>query len=62
MIFPYRYGPGKWRQIQKDPELQAMLRNRTNVDLKDKWRNISMDNAPRRGGASTAVSGPVLAA
>ncbi|XRB09198.1 transcription factor MYB [Pycnococcus provasolii] len=36
-----KYGQGKWRAIQKDPEFSRHLVNRTNVDLKDKWRNLS---------------------
>ncbi|GHP04623.1 hypothetical protein PPROV_000337700 [Pycnococcus provasolii] len=36
-----KYGLGKWRAIQKDPEFERRLVNRTNVDLKDKWRNMS---------------------
>ena len=30
----FSYGIGKWRLIQKDPELGAVLRQRSNVDLK----------------------------
>mmetsp|Transcript_16990 Transcript_16990/g.28660 ORF Transcript_16990/g.28660 Transcript_16990/m.28660 type:complete len:337 (-) Transcript_16990:440-1450(-) len=37
-----RYGPGKWRFIQKDEELSPMLKHRSNVDLKDKWRNLNV--------------------
>uniref|UniRef100_A0A0D6QZP2 MYB transcription factor n=1 Tax=Araucaria cunninghamii TaxID=56994 RepID=A0A0D6QZP2_ARACU len=37
-----KYGPGKWRTIQKDPEFALRLKDRTNVDLKDKWRNMSV--------------------
>uniref|UniRef100_A0A6T7V0Y7 MYB transcription factor n=1 Tax=Pyramimonas obovata TaxID=1411642 RepID=A0A6T7V0Y7_9CHLO len=36
-----RYGAGKWRFIQKDEEFQPILCNRSNVDLKDKWRNLN---------------------
>ena len=43
-----RHGPGKWRQIQQDPEFNIYLSNRTNVDLKDKWRNLSMESAQAR--------------
>ncbi|KAI3889432.1 hypothetical protein MKX03_033886 [Papaver bracteatum] len=39
-----KHGLGKWRQILKDPEFSGILILRTNVDLKDKWRNIQ---APR---------------
>ncbi|XP_039116407.1 single myb histone 4-like [Dioscorea cayenensis subsp. rotundata] len=36
-----KHGPGKWRTIQKDPEFSHLLATRSNIDLKDKWRNIS---------------------
>lgn len=35
-----KYGVGKWSTILKDPEFAAVLRSRSNVDLKDKWRNL----------------------
>lgn len=37
-----KYGAGKWRTIQKDPEFGHCLAARSNVDLKDKWRNMSV--------------------
>ncbi|OIT29007.1 PREDICTED: telomere repeat-binding factor 1-like isoform X2 [Nicotiana attenuata] len=37
-----KHGPGKWRTILKDPEFSGVLRLRSNVDLKDKWRNMSV--------------------
>ncbi|XP_026388568.1 single myb histone 5-like isoform X1 [Papaver somniferum] len=39
-----KHGLGKWCQILKDPEFSGILILRSNVDLKDKWRNIQ---APR---------------
>ncbi|KAK9848171.1 hypothetical protein WJX84_004055 [Apatococcus fuscideae] len=39
-----KYGVGKWRLIQKDGIFAGVLRNRSNVDLKDKWRNLNMDS------------------
>ncbi|KAJ7546769.1 hypothetical protein O6H91_08G053900 [Diphasiastrum complanatum] len=36
-----KYGPGKWRAIQKDPKFGPWLTSRSNVDLKDKWRNMN---------------------
>ncbi|KAL9224242.1 hypothetical protein vseg_000301 [Gypsophila vaccaria] len=36
-----KHGPGKWKCIQKDPQFHVHLSNRTNIDLKDKWRNMS---------------------
>lgn len=37
-----KHGAGKWRTIQKDPEFQTVLHHRSNVDLKDKWRNMNV--------------------
>lgn len=37
-----KYGPGKWRAILRDPILSLCLASRSNVDLKDKWRNMSV--------------------
>ncbi|CAN6457039.1 unnamed protein product [Victoria cruziana] len=37
-----KHGPGKWRTIQKDPEFGRWLSARSNIDLKDKWRNMSV--------------------
>ena len=31
---------GRWKYIKTDPEFSQCLTNRSNVDLKDKWRNI----------------------
>ncbi|KAL0652099.1 hypothetical protein Bca4012_094790 [Brassica carinata] len=35
------YGIGKWRGILSDSKFGRALKARSNVDLKDKWRNIS---------------------
>ncbi|VFR00015.1 unnamed protein product [Cuscuta campestris] len=35
-----KYGMGKWSTILKDPDFAPILRSRSNVDLKDKWRNL----------------------
>ncbi|XP_010905432.1 single myb histone 6 isoform X2 [Elaeis guineensis] len=37
-----KHGAGKWRTILKDPEFSGVLCLRSNVDLKDKWRNMSV--------------------
>ncbi|KAL2603750.1 hypothetical protein AAZV13_09G027900 [Glycine max] len=37
-----KHGVGKWRTILKDPEFSSVLYLRSNVDLKDKWRNLSV--------------------
>ncbi|EXB38880.1 Histone H1 [Morus notabilis] len=36
-----KHGTGKWKDIQRDPEFNPYLLNRSNIDLKDKWRNMS---------------------
>ncbi|AQK97753.1 Homeodomain-like/winged-helix DNA-binding family protein [Zea mays] len=36
-----KHGAGKWRTIQKDPQFSPILSSRSNIDLKDKWRNLS---------------------
>ncbi|KAK9060329.1 hypothetical protein SSX86_021033 [Deinandra increscens subsp. villosa] len=36
-----KHGAGRWRTILKDPEFSSVLHLRSNVDLKDKWRNMS---------------------
>ncbi|RID55914.1 hypothetical protein BRARA_G03150 [Brassica rapa] len=35
-----KHGPGKWKNILRDPEFAHQLTNRSNIDLKDKWRNL----------------------
>ncbi|CAA7410036.1 unnamed protein product [Spirodela intermedia] len=35
-----KHGAGKWRLILKDPQFGRRLFSRSNVDLKDKWRNM----------------------
>lgn len=37
-----KHGPGKWRTILKDPDYSEILYSRSNVDLKDKWRNMNV--------------------
>ncbi|CAH9100262.1 unnamed protein product [Cuscuta europaea] len=37
-----KHGPGKWRTILKDPDYCKVLYLRSNVDLKDKWRNMTV--------------------
>ncbi|KAJ6790568.1 single myb histone 6-like [Iris pallida] len=37
-----KHGSGKWRTILRDPEFSGILSLRSNVDLKDKWRNLSV--------------------
>ncbi|KAJ7951568.1 Telomere repeat-binding factor like [Quillaja saponaria] len=40
-----KHGPGKWKNILKDPEFAPLLTHRSNIDLKDKWRNLSVSTA-----------------
>ncbi|KAG7600567.1 Linker histone H1/H5 domain H15 [Arabidopsis suecica] len=35
-----KHGSGKWSNIVDDPEFAAKLLDRTNINLKDKWRNM----------------------
>ncbi|XP_010416037.1 PREDICTED: telomere repeat-binding factor 5-like isoform X1 [Camelina sativa] len=37
-----KHGAGKWKNILRDPEFSKKLINRSNIDLKDKWRNLSI--------------------
>lgn len=37
-----RYGHGKWKHILSDPQFASTLVLRSNIDLKDKWRNMSV--------------------
>ncbi|XP_051114264.1 telomere repeat-binding factor 4-like [Andrographis paniculata] len=39
-----KHGAGKWKNIQRDPEFNHLLFARSNIDLKDKWRNLSVAN------------------
>ncbi|KAI7734837.1 hypothetical protein M8C21_030679, partial [Ambrosia artemisiifolia] len=48
-----KYGTGKWRAILKDPEFSSVLHMRSNVDLKDKWRNM---NATTNGSGSLGTA------
>ncbi|GLT55981.1 hypothetical protein SLA2020_290580 [Shorea laevis] len=40
-----KHGPGKWKNILRDPEFAPFLTQRSNIDLKDKWRNLSVSTA-----------------
>jgi myb proto-oncogene protein len=52
-----KHGVGNWRTILNDPELSSILRYRSNVDLKDKWRNmnVTVTASSSRDKARTAV-------
>ncbi|XWS16203.1 hypothetical protein CRYUN_Cryun34aG0065000 [Craigia yunnanensis] len=40
-----KHGPGKWKNILKDPDFAPCLTHRSNIDLKDKWRNLSVSTS-----------------
>lgn len=40
-----KHGPGKWKNILKDPDFAPFLTSRSNIDLKDKWRNLSVSTS-----------------
>ncbi|PWA85359.1 NAD-dependent epimerase/dehydratase family protein [Artemisia annua] len=52
------YGTGKWKEILKDPRFSAILVDRSNVDLKDKWRNIhaGLNGSRSRGKVKTLTT------
>ncbi|CAN7035248.1 unnamed protein product [Brassica rapa subsp. trilocularis] len=55
-----KHGPGKWKNILRDPEFAGQLSNRSNIDLKDKWRNLSV--APDIQGSKDKVRTPKIKA
>ncbi|KAI3759773.1 hypothetical protein L6452_07820 [Arctium lappa] len=38
-----KHGHGRWKVILSDPEFSSSLANRSNIDLKDKWRNLGVN-------------------
>ncbi|KAI3967647.1 hypothetical protein MKW92_040380 [Papaver armeniacum] len=56
-----KHGTGKWKNIQKDPEFSHVLAARSNIDLKDKWRNMCVSatgEGSRPKGGKAAVIKP----
>ncbi|KAH7565518.1 hypothetical protein JRO89_XS09G0222100 [Xanthoceras sorbifolium] len=51
-----KHGPGKWKNILKDPEFAPFLTQRSNIDLKDKWRNLSVSTAQQGSKDKSRVS------
>ncbi|CAM8978785.1 unnamed protein product [Rhodiola kirilowii] len=43
-----KHGTGKWKNILLDTEFSSALKNRSNIDLKDKWRNMSVSACGER--------------
>ncbi|CAL1413976.1 unnamed protein product [Linum trigynum] len=61
-----KHGTGKWKNIQQDPEFNPHLSTRSNIDLKDKWRNMSVGSGeksrtpkPKLAAADAAVAAAV---
>ncbi|KAK9948010.1 hypothetical protein M0R45_003601 [Rubus argutus] len=55
-----KHGTGKWKDIQKDPEFNPFLSSRSNIDLKDKWRNMSVSGlGPREKARMKPRDSPV---
>ncbi|CAN4089116.1 unnamed protein product [Withania somnifera] len=40
-----KHGTGRWKNILRDPQFAPVLSNRSNIDLKDKWRNMCIYTA-----------------
>lgn len=61
-----KYGAGKWQTILKDPQFALCLASRSNVDLKDKWRNLMSVNAGGQGSktprAKSITAAPISSA
>uniref|UniRef100_A0A1J3G5M8 MYB transcription factor n=1 Tax=Noccaea caerulescens TaxID=107243 RepID=A0A1J3G5M8_NOCCA len=55
-----KHGPGKWKNILRDPDFAEQLSNRSNIDLKDKWRNLSV--APGIQGSKDKIRTPKIKA
>lgn len=57
-----KHGFGKWQAIicDPDPSIGPLLLKRTNVDLKDKWRNIRPKEKSAGDGKRRRPSGPPL--
>ncbi|KAL1531350.1 telomere repeat-binding factor 4-like [Salvia divinorum] len=52
-----KHGAGKWKNIQRDPEFNHLLSSRSNIDLKDKWRNLGPANGQGPRVKSKATKG-----
>ncbi|CAN8304898.1 unnamed protein product [Cochlearia groenlandica] len=55
-----KHGLGKWKNILRDPEFTDQLHHRSNIDLKDKWRNLSV--APGIQGSKDKIRTPKIKA
>ncbi|KAJ0735568.1 putative transcription factor MYB-related family [Helianthus annuus] len=52
------YKAGNWKDILKDPRFASILANRTNIDLKDKWRNLNGGGCVSGGRRKASTSRP----
>ncbi|CAM8907968.1 unnamed protein product [Rhodiola kirilowii] len=43
-----KHGTGKWKNILRNTEFSSALKNRSNIDLKNKWRNMSVSASGER--------------
>ncbi|KAK6944795.1 SANT/Myb domain [Dillenia turbinata] len=53
-----KHGTGKWKNIQRDPEFNRFLFSRSNIDLKDKWRNMSVSEGGQNPREKSRTSKP----
>lgn len=56
-----KHGTGKWKNILRDPEFAPFLTLRSNIDLKDKWRNLNVGTATQ-GSKEKSVKSPKIKA
>ncbi|GMN53077.1 hypothetical protein TIFTF001_022220 [Ficus carica] len=50
-----KHGTGKWKDIQRDPEFNPYLLNRSNIDLKEEGNKFFLNQGPRDKSRSTKV-------
>ncbi|KAJ0679949.1 putative transcription factor MYB-related family [Helianthus annuus] len=53
-----KHGAGKWTLILSDSQFASSFDNRSNVDLKDKWRNLTRRAIRERSNNSEKVTNP----
>nr|GMC51918.1 telomere repeat-binding factor 4-like [Ipomoea batatas] len=51
-----KHGTGKWKNILRDPEFGPSLTSRSNIDLKDKWRNLNGNVSAQGSGEKSRAS------
>ncbi|XP_057522210.1 uncharacterized protein LOC130802281 [Amaranthus tricolor] len=50
-----KHGVSKWKVILKDSQFRHILRSRSNIDLKDKWRNMNHAKSRRKPNPKSTV-------